>query len=622
MLSKKFTISTAVMVFAASLSVQAWQLPQAGSCTPNDEFCASFAPSDMPLHDVARALKSAKKSIRIAIYNMDALEFADILKERLDQGVSVEFLVDYKLSASSNIVFRSLGEHRGLKRLRIPVLRGANPQMHNKIIIVDGEKLLFGSANFTYSGLVANYENVMSTTNPLMIKKFSEELDELKNVAEISCKIFTQDPSKCGTAQEKWDSSFHTIASTGKLAASVLKEGCTPDEFRGFLDPRNQLLKGFRGGKDLKDCLSDDRYLKLAEQLGSVEKYADGSRVRDVRAYRPDYNPLSGEKIRVLFSPEDPVEAAIVKELELTLKNPSESFAYLSVNFITNKSIAATLLKLHEAGVRMRIFLDKGRVEDPMFQSQMPTLSKLGIGGGESGISKNAITVFTNELTGPYGCNHNKMGVVYSPQGGLRLLNGSANWSGGAMNNNDENFTVVQDDALASIYLKEIVSQLYTYRYMQQEQNPGFVDDVKVLTSKAPCLGALLGKTKSCKVNGKDWFPETYANVALSLEGVPADARTDSVWVRVANARGNGVSLPLFTHEVFNGRWLVAVPVPLGETLQFKFYKSARRYFAKLINLGLPNESWEYGGIGNDRTVVAPNLSVQAIKGRYTWGKP
>jgi phosphatidylserine/phosphatidylglycerophosphate/cardiolipin synthase-like enzyme len=619
-----------VLGLGLALPASAWQLPSGVTCTPNDEFCAAFAPTDRPIHEVAKALKSAKKSIRIATYNMDALELGDIIKEKLNEGLSVEYMVDFKLSKDSNIVWRSLEENRGLKRLRIPVMRGRNPQMHNKVIIIDDERVLFGSANFTYSGLVANYENVLSSKNPIMVKKFSEELNELKNTAESACKLFAKDASKCGTSKEEWDRSYFQLVTTGKIPAEILKEGaeCSADSFRyGLLDPRNKLNKG------LRECLKDERYAQLADSLHAAERFSDGTLAKDFAGFRQKYNALSGEKVKVLFSPEDPVGQAMVQELELTLKNPSESFAFISSNFLTDKPVAAALLKMKKAGVHMRIFFDQNRLDDDKFSFAKEEIAEIGVAapGGVSGIDNDhPISGFVNSLTGPYGCNHNKMAVIYSPEGGLRLMNGSANWSKSAIDSNDENLTVVQDDALASIYLREILSQLFVYRYNQQRNNAGFSDDIAKVTAKAPCVATLLGRTKSCSVDGGTWAPEAYSSIVLSVQGIPANAANESVWVRLANAEvknsdgsvQRGVSLPLFTHEVFAGRWVVGVSLPVAHTLEFKFYKSARRYFEKLLNLGLPNESWEYGGIGNDRKAVAPQDAVHSIQGIYTWGSP
>lgn len=581
-----------------------------GTCTQSGEYCAYFAPTDIPVHAVAQYLKSAKRSIRIATYNMDVTEFTDILREKLQQGVRVEFGADFKLSFGSNLVWNSLPQHPNLSRYRLPVFRGSNPQMHNKVIVIDDQVVLFGSANFTYSGLVANYENVLAVRNPVVIAKFNMELDELRANALAACRAFAQPTAACGHGGEQWDPTITTLLTTGKLPQNLV--AATPAcrklaEGWGLLDQRN--LPKFDLGQCIPNAELRDRLVAFATAVAGSEKYIDGTRT-DSSGFK-DKAHQGPVPVEVYFSPEDNVQRVILRELSRTLDQPAGAFAMVSTNFITNKFIAQKLVQMHRAGVRLQVFFDRGRIDDGNFRQALEILKEVGI------------IVFNNALTGPYGCNHNKMAIV-GVGGKVTLLNGSANWSASAMNSNDENLVVVRDPSLAAIYTREFLSQMYVYRYAQRADDPQFVDLVKFLSARVPCLDtALTGRTACVNAAGQAWTPRVVSPAILSIDGVPADPRHEQVWVWVQQIEeGAGVkAIPLFTHDVFNGRWLTSAPVPPTWKIQFKFFKVPKGWDPNAQ--GVPGEAWEYpvSFAPNRQLTVAP-LGVHVVEKIYRWGNP
>jgi phosphatidylserine/phosphatidylglycerophosphate/cardiolipin synthase-like enzyme len=601
--------------FNTSHAYQAEKL--AGDCTLDGKYCAYFSPDDIPVEIVKRYLNSAKRVIRIATYNMNVEDFQFIIQRKLNQGVKVEFLVDYKLSFSSNRVWNAVWNHQNLIKYRVPVLRGGNPQMHNKWIFIDDHTLLMGSANWTYNGLVANYENVMAVREPKVVAQFLDEYNELKETGKIACRLFAR--GNCGTGYAKYDQGFHHYATTGMVHGSVINpinakcSNLSKKNF-GFLNEGNQ--PAFPG---ITNCFRDPRYANLISQVSSKEKFVDGdivskyAKVIDKKVKQDGY-------VQSYFSPEDNVQRVILKELYSTINDPQNSFAYISVNFITNRYIAETLVKMYRAGVRMKLFFDRGRYLDPNFQHVVGILNEIGFTYGDQHGKHNLISIFNNTLTGPYACNHNKMAVIGTPQGGVRLLNGSANWSHGAMRKNDENLVVVYDPMISSIYLKEILSELFVYRYGQNLSAPGFQEDVYYLGKRVPCFNAVMGLTKSCTVKGRLWKPRAKSSIVLSVENVPANPATEVVYAWVANLNnGAGGAIRLYTDKTFAGRWMNAVPAYLNQDTRFKFMilpKGVSPY-AK----GLHSARWEYGGAGNDRVMHSSSLSVQRVEKVYRWGQ-
>lgn len=599
--------------------------PYAGTCASNNVFCVYFSPNDMPIHIIGEYLKKAKRSIRIATYNMDVEYYEDILQALLDKNkkLNIEFMVDYKLSFDANLVWRTLQPQTRVTKYRVPVMRGGNPQMHNKIILIDDEVVLFGSANWTYSGLVANYENTLAIRDTETIRKFNAQLDQLRETAQFACSTFAQNKTKCGQGTETWDPDFDILLKTGYVSPKVLKPdpppcaGLTQSEKNrpdGIFDAGNQPLF-----PKIDNCFSDSRYPLLIDHISKRARYEDGTLIHqdpDTKKHKHNQNG----PIKVYFSPQDNVEDVILTELKSTyMKGDKEdaarakdSFAYISTNFITNKKIAETLLKMKEKKVRMKIFFDRGRAEDEKFNVAKPILDKIGFTKGDE--EGKLITIFDNATTGPYGANHNKLAVVGTPES-LKVLTGSTNWSTGAMNDNDENYVVIENDELAAIYLREILSELYVYRYSQKLESAGFQDDLKFITKKVPCVAVLLGEKGVSGCPG--WNPIPQAFALLSVDHVPADPNTNSMWAWSPTLE---MGLQLFTHHVFAGRWLTVVPISPGKTLAYKFLITPKEEVPSKNNLK-PSFNWEFDGVHN-RSITLPNMALQKIEGHYKWGDP
>ncbi|MBT3984070.1 MAG: hypothetical protein HOE90_22130 [Bacteriovoracaceae bacterium] len=606
-------ILSILSILLLSLSVSQAQTDIRGNCSADRTYCAFFSPDDLPIAAVREYLKSAKVSIRIATYNANVTDFIDILNKQAEAGVKIEFLVDYKLSWKSNKVWNSLSEHENLIRYRVPVLRGGNPQMHNKVIIIDGKTILMGSANWTYSGLMANYENVLAITRPSVVKKFNDELDELREVSKKACELFSN--KNCQSGGADWDSKFHEFATSGKVPENAIlwtSSNCsTLTKGWGLVNNKSQFKE-----EEIKFCFKDGRWLELANFAAQNERYIDGQKVSDNLEKFLEEDAQEGQKDRVYFAPEDNIEKVLLDQLSKALITPEESFVYISTNFITNKKFAKKVVELFENGVRVKLFFDRGRYEDDNFQHAISILKPLGFTNGTDRSDIDLLTIFDNKITGPYGSNHNKMAIMSTPREGLALINGSANWSNSAVRRNDENLLVIKDDQLVAIYAKEIISQLYVYRYSQNIKSPGFQDDLAYLESKIPCLGNIVGTSSHCE----GWAPKKRATAVLSVKDVPASAETQRVWAWVPQLNNNnGGAVELFTHRTFEGKWVSSVSLPPNWRFSFKFFKTSIETDPNSV--GLTGASWEYEGMGNDRWLSLPALSLEKVGDVYTWGK-
>ncbi|MCD6370062.1 MAG: hypothetical protein J7L63_01000 [Thermoplasmata archaeon] len=93
---------------------------------------------------IEEIINEAKHSILIAVYQFTSRELITLIERALRRGVEVY------------IYTTEIADIHSHPNLKIHLLRDI--MLHAKIIIVDGEKILIGSSNFTFSGFFKNYE--------------------------------------------------------------------------------------------------------------------------------------------------------------------------------------------------------------------------------------------------------------------------------------------------------------------------------------------------------------------------------------------------------------------------------------------------------------------------------
>lgn len=149
---------------------------------PRDE---SFARMTWPA--LSELMMSAQKSILIVDYsintNMDPI--MDILAERSDNGVKLEFIID-RLSEKSDFL-------RWVKTLRTKPSLYDRPEdsrdpmsaLHVKCVIVDERAAFFGSANLTYHGMKGNLELNLIIRERMTVQKMVALFEWLKSILVI-----------------------------------------------------------------------------------------------------------------------------------------------------------------------------------------------------------------------------------------------------------------------------------------------------------------------------------------------------------------------------------------------------------------------------------------------------
>ena len=143
-------------------------------------------------------------------------------------------------------------------------------------------------------------------------------------------------------------------------------------------------------------------------------------------------------KTEVYFSLSDNPQKVIIKNI-----NQAQASINIAMYIFTDREIALPLVKAHERGVKVRLYLDQDQVDYQYSQSRF--LVQRGI---KTRISYNNYIM------------HNKFAVIDN----RILLSGSYNWTFSANNRNDENLMVIDDPEIIEIFQNQFVN-LWTNKY-------------------------------------------------------------------------------------------------------------------------------------------------------------
>ncbi len=138
-------------------------------------FCPSAECTALPI----AALDSARSRVWVAMYSFTNQDFADALIRAHARGVDVRVIVEKQQAGSQ------YSQHVALSTNGISVRIDSNPNfMHNKFAVIDSEKLINGSMNWTGNGVGENNENVLVIASPELNSKFADEFQKIWNESD------------------------------------------------------------------------------------------------------------------------------------------------------------------------------------------------------------------------------------------------------------------------------------------------------------------------------------------------------------------------------------------------------------------------------------------------------
>jgi phosphatidylserine/phosphatidylglycerophosphate/cardiolipin synthase-like enzyme len=165
---------SAPAAFAAALAliVAATQVPRVSAAEIEVCFSPPLPGGCDPARAIEDAIRVARKSILIQAYEITPGPLVTALIDAHRRGVDVRAIVDYRqLTDRRNRDDAFAVEHLG--EAGIPVLVDKPPGlMHDKVMIIDGEAVVTGSFNYTYSAEHRNVENLLVIHDPALAAQY------------------------------------------------------------------------------------------------------------------------------------------------------------------------------------------------------------------------------------------------------------------------------------------------------------------------------------------------------------------------------------------------------------------------------------------------------------------
>lgn len=139
-----------------------------------------FLPEDDVEDRLLELVGGAQESVDFLAYSLTLDHLAGQIIDAADNGVRVRGMMDAEQAASNQG-----GEFENLVAAGLDVrLDPFDGLLHHKVIIVDGQWVVFGSANFTSSGLFKNDENLVILNDPAFARSFETEFERLYSLSQ------------------------------------------------------------------------------------------------------------------------------------------------------------------------------------------------------------------------------------------------------------------------------------------------------------------------------------------------------------------------------------------------------------------------------------------------------
>jgi phosphatidylserine/phosphatidylglycerophosphate/cardiolipin synthase-like enzyme len=139
-----------------------------------------FSPDDGTSARLVELIQGASRQVSFLAYSFTSDEIAAAMLGRADQGVQVSGVFETQQERSN------VGtEYDHLRSAGLDVRLDGNPDnMHEKVIIIDGETVVTGSYNFSASAENRNDENTLVIHNPEIAASFLAEFQRVFAVAQ------------------------------------------------------------------------------------------------------------------------------------------------------------------------------------------------------------------------------------------------------------------------------------------------------------------------------------------------------------------------------------------------------------------------------------------------------
>jgi len=129
-----------------------------------------FSPKGGAESAIVRAIGRTKSEICVLAYSFTSAPIDEALAAAHQRGVNITVILDKSQVAAKG------GRMRSLQEAGVPVfIDSTHAIAHNKVMILDSNRVITGSFNFTRSAEERNAENLLIMTNRTLSKKYRED---------------------------------------------------------------------------------------------------------------------------------------------------------------------------------------------------------------------------------------------------------------------------------------------------------------------------------------------------------------------------------------------------------------------------------------------------------------
>lgn len=137
-----------------------------------------FSPEDRIISYIMDEFDSALESIDIVVFLIGSKTVANSLVKARRKGVKIRMIIDAKVARSRYSYDEFLVEND----IEVKTIKVRGGSMHSKFILIDGAKLIAGSANLTNDANYRNHEFIFVTQDSSLIQPFSSKFEELWSI--------------------------------------------------------------------------------------------------------------------------------------------------------------------------------------------------------------------------------------------------------------------------------------------------------------------------------------------------------------------------------------------------------------------------------------------------------
>jgi mitochondrial cardiolipin hydrolase len=136
---------------------------------------AVFSPGNGPLMEIIRQFDRARKTADVCVFTITDDRISSAIQRAHDRGVEIRILSDDDKSFDEGSDIQRLKSGGIACRMDV----GRTAHMHHKFAIFDGQRLLTGSFNWTRSATDFNEENLLVTSDPVLVQAFADRFEKL-----------------------------------------------------------------------------------------------------------------------------------------------------------------------------------------------------------------------------------------------------------------------------------------------------------------------------------------------------------------------------------------------------------------------------------------------------------